>query len=380
MCYTRTGGLTAATFITPLLVPGIYAIFVLDLRIVRWEGASLAAAGREARARGWVPKAPKVVAEPGIWIARFVLHIMAGRLSTNLRSWPTGVVHMRDRKSGFGWWPVLNATGAALVLLFCVRGAHAQQPFGYVLDIRGDWLLNGNVRLYKGSSVSVGGEIRAANPGDGGNYIVITDRGGRIHEQRSCGNGGCNNPIRLPNSAGSSQSFISRVIGVVAGVIEGQPAKYAVFIHRGAGLEEAVLKLDAQKLDLSRVFKNMPGDRYFVRFERLGKGQKAEAKPVEVEYEWDSQKPAPLEARGIGPGLYRVSVREVSLLASEDEGEASGNDAWVLVTTSRGYAKAAPSFDEVLKVTRQWGDQVRQSSVRQFLRAALEYITTQSQQ
>ncbi|MGA9995273.1 MAG: efflux RND transporter permease subunit, partial [Pyrinomonadaceae bacterium] len=37
MCYAQIGGLTAATFITLLLVPVIYAIFVLDLKIVKWE-------------------------------------------------------------------------------------------------------------------------------------------------------------------------------------------------------------------------------------------------------------------------------------------------------------------------------------------------------
>jgi multidrug efflux pump len=31
------GGLTVATFITLLLVPVIYAVFVLDLGIVKWE-------------------------------------------------------------------------------------------------------------------------------------------------------------------------------------------------------------------------------------------------------------------------------------------------------------------------------------------------------
>jgi Cu/Ag efflux pump CusA len=35
LCYAQIGGLTIATFLT-LLVPVIYAIFVLDLRIVPW--------------------------------------------------------------------------------------------------------------------------------------------------------------------------------------------------------------------------------------------------------------------------------------------------------------------------------------------------------
>jgi multidrug efflux pump subunit AcrB len=40
MCYAQIGGLTVATFITLLLVPVIYAIFVLDLKWVKWAAAS----------------------------------------------------------------------------------------------------------------------------------------------------------------------------------------------------------------------------------------------------------------------------------------------------------------------------------------------------
>jgi multidrug efflux pump subunit AcrB len=40
LCYSQIGGLGVATFITLLLVPVLYAIFVLDLKIVKWEGPS----------------------------------------------------------------------------------------------------------------------------------------------------------------------------------------------------------------------------------------------------------------------------------------------------------------------------------------------------
>ncbi|HEY1251212.1 MAG TPA: efflux RND transporter permease subunit [Thermoanaerobaculia bacterium] len=40
MCYAQIGGLTVATFVTLLLVPVIYAIFVKDLKIVKWEKPS----------------------------------------------------------------------------------------------------------------------------------------------------------------------------------------------------------------------------------------------------------------------------------------------------------------------------------------------------
>jgi hypothetical protein len=35
-CYAQIGGLGVATFITLLLVPFLYSILVLDLKIIRW--------------------------------------------------------------------------------------------------------------------------------------------------------------------------------------------------------------------------------------------------------------------------------------------------------------------------------------------------------
>jgi multidrug efflux pump subunit AcrB len=37
LCYVQIGGLTAATVVTLLLVPVLYAVFVLDLKLVKWE-------------------------------------------------------------------------------------------------------------------------------------------------------------------------------------------------------------------------------------------------------------------------------------------------------------------------------------------------------
>jgi len=39
LCYAQIGGLTVATFVTLLLVPVLYAIFVLDLKLVKWDAA-----------------------------------------------------------------------------------------------------------------------------------------------------------------------------------------------------------------------------------------------------------------------------------------------------------------------------------------------------
>jgi multidrug efflux pump len=48
LCYAQIGGLVVATFITLLLVPVLYSIFVLDLKIIRWD-LKKSPAGAEAR-------------------------------------------------------------------------------------------------------------------------------------------------------------------------------------------------------------------------------------------------------------------------------------------------------------------------------------------
>ena len=48
LCYAQIGGLTVATVITLILVPVLYSIFVLDLKIIRWEPAEGEAEGEAA--------------------------------------------------------------------------------------------------------------------------------------------------------------------------------------------------------------------------------------------------------------------------------------------------------------------------------------------
>jgi multidrug efflux pump subunit AcrB len=45
LCYAQIGGLTAATFVTLLLVPVLYSICVRDLKIIDWETKKIPAAG-----------------------------------------------------------------------------------------------------------------------------------------------------------------------------------------------------------------------------------------------------------------------------------------------------------------------------------------------
>jgi hypothetical protein len=52
MCYAQIGGLTVATFITLLMVPVFYSIFVLDLKFLTWDAKEQKREGVAAVAAG----------------------------------------------------------------------------------------------------------------------------------------------------------------------------------------------------------------------------------------------------------------------------------------------------------------------------------------
>ena len=273
----------------------------------------------------------------------------------------------------------------ALVLLFCCAVvASAQEKFGYVLDVRGDWMVNGSAKLFKGSALNVNSVISSANPSDTNSYIVVADRAGNIFQKKSCGSGECGTPIKLPASAGNEQGFVSRLIGAAMALVSSEPAKYSSFVSRGSRgigpeLQEAVVKLNDNSVDLSDVFKNMQSDKYLIRFEPLSKGKPTRATGMKpMPFAWDPKKPASLAVNNFNPGLYRVSISDVSLLEAEGSDDPGENEAWILVATPDYYSKAAPSFVEAQNVTKKWGGNVKKTAVREFLRASLDFLTAQN--
>jgi Cu/Ag efflux pump CusA len=49
LCYAQIGGLSLATAVTLFLVPVLYSVFVLDLKVVRWEGPALSTGTRTSQ-------------------------------------------------------------------------------------------------------------------------------------------------------------------------------------------------------------------------------------------------------------------------------------------------------------------------------------------
>jgi Cu/Ag efflux pump CusA len=57
LCYAQIGGLAVATFITLLLVPVLYSIFVLDLKIIKWESKNSVVTGETGSVAERLPQA-----------------------------------------------------------------------------------------------------------------------------------------------------------------------------------------------------------------------------------------------------------------------------------------------------------------------------------
>jgi hypothetical protein len=55
LCYAQIGGLTVATFITLLMVPVLYSIFVLDLKILTWDAKEQATPADDTTAASSTP-------------------------------------------------------------------------------------------------------------------------------------------------------------------------------------------------------------------------------------------------------------------------------------------------------------------------------------
>lgn len=264
------------------------------------------------------------------------------------------------------------ASFSLLAVLSLASTARAQQ-IGYVLDMSGNWFLNGGTRLAKTSRLPGGGVIRSGSPTDISSFIVVANRAGVIIARRACNKQGeCDNPIQLPPY--KELSAATRVFDTIMEWWNGDAAKFVSPAPKGTNLNEAVVRLENNVLDLAQVFKNAETGTYYLRFEPLNQADAAAVKHAEpIAFKWDPTRPSPLGVCGLKVGLYRLSLLEPQ---GKDFNE-SGTEAWILVSSPERYDPASGSFAEALKLARDWGKQVKPNTARSFLRANLDLLSTQ---
>lgn len=258
-----------------------------------------------------------------------------------------------------------------IALGFTVIPIAAQSSVGYVVGIKGVWILNGSITLSVATELPAGGSIRH-HSSSSDDYITIVDMRAKPLPSlsRNCGNGNCAGAINLPRTPQSNilSDAIGAVFGAVAKTVRESPRRRRSVESRGGEISAAaaVVKLTEDRIDLSSVLK--PQGELYLRWHVISQ---ADENPPE----WT--KPIRLDQSavffGFQPGLY-----EIGLMRSNGTNFETLAAAWILVATSPNYERQLASFQEMLDVIKSWGDTVKPEAKLVFLQAALENLARET--
>lgn len=271
--------------------------------------------------------------------------------------------------------PSNNLISVVLVIITFISSGTAQTPVAYVLEIQGDWHLNGNRSsvLRRWQKLPPRGTITIETPTPQAR-IVIARLNGEIFTGRKCKDEDCSQPIKLPQG-NPQRSVLGVAFEGTAELLFGFSPFYSYSIHRtrtfGEALSDGVVKLDKGKIDFNPVLRQ--AGRYYVRWRSRPRFARSVKWTRPVSLRAEQGQPSLVEVSDFKPGLYEINLQRA--VGDSYETFASG---WVLVSTSAKYESMAASFRQAVDLTRQWGTMVEPDTSRQFLRAHLDYLAAQA--
>jgi hypothetical protein len=249
--------------------------------------------------------------------------------------------------------------GAIIVL-----GIHAKAQIyvGYVLEIRGNWYLNGNSSdtLQQRRKLPASSVIRIQSP-NRDDLITVVDMGGKIYDSRDCAVN-CSRSIRLP-AAPAQPTILGGLWQAAMDLLSGAPNRYSAHRSRGGEISEGVVKFTDGKIDLSPVL-NIQGQNY-LRWRAVPPDEKAE--PGAWSETIESGKIVPFSE--FKPGLYEFNV--LRKIGSAYEPVSS---AWILVSSAEDYEKTKKSYEQAIELTGQWEGKVKPKTAQSFLKAYLDEL------
>ena len=248
----------------------------------------------------------------------------------------------------------------AFVLASGMWASAAQISAGYVVEVRGDWVLNGSSQVKASQKVPTGAAIRrrSSSPDD---RIQIADLRGQLIPSASqdCRNR-CSGIISLASSrthgaASQDRGYLERIFAAITGssLLPSWTNRQA----RGGDLSDGVLRVNGEKIDIAPIIKR-EGEQ-LLKWRRIAPdGQWNE--PVRLSITILS---------GFQPGVY-----EFVLVRSNGADFEQVASSWVLVSTKERYDTDLVAFTEVKKVVAEWGDAVSAEAKRLYLQGSLRAI------
>lgn len=177
-----------------------------------------------------------------------------------------------------------------------------------------------------------------------------------------------------PKDAGTDNATgqIAGIWAEIRRLMIAQPDRYVTAASRGieGDLSESVALLKGSQVDVAAAFRNLDGATYWVRFQRLTAGAEATQPALataSVPVDWKPGSACQIPSKGLGLGLYRISLLEPS-------GESTGSEAWMLLTDEQHYRQKADAFQDVAKEVDSWPTESDPSAARAMLRATLQSL------
>jgi hypothetical protein len=251
----------------------------------------------------------------------------------------------------------------------CVASPPAQ-AVAHVLDVKGDWRLDGGgTPVTSGQGLTPGARVLAASRKLGDAITILHDEDmSRVHvDCDGSSSGSCGTPIVVQGNvstvAGQSQ-FKNMVQAALSILLSKPPAinnSYALTMTRGMRpprLSEAVIALDPKQGIVLPAAEDMAAGTYSISIRRAGEKTPAKVLSGQLTTEgvW---RPLPWDSTGV----FDISI--------DDSGGKRIAAMTALVTPADRYPAVQADFDAMKARTADWSGPNARSDERLFLRAFL---------
>jgi hypothetical protein len=259
-------------------------------------------------------------------------------------------------------------------LAAAMTSAYGQQPqaAAHVLDVKGEWHLQGKSELVvSGEGLAAGATITAVSNRPGDAITIVRDEDmSRIHVVCDASTSNpCRNPVAVPgvsSGAATAQSQFSGMVQAAISVLLNRPpaigSHYALTLTRGAETvqeSEGVVALDpATGIVLPPPPPEMPAGRYTISIAQAGEKASAIQQTLLLtsEGQW---RPLPLDA----PGLYEF------VISNADGDQVS--DVMLLAVPAPQLQSKLGEFAAMTSRTATWTGPAARSDEHLFLRGFL---------
>jgi hypothetical protein len=260
------------------------------------------------------------------------------------------------------WFAMLAAPLAALA-----------SPAGFVLELRGEWRLEGTTAaLAVGSEVPAGGVMRNGKPTARDSITIVASRTGKLLLATKCAAArDCEGPVAIPPAAAQDEApgAMAALLEKVAARLRGSPTHYVATITRSERvLSDAVVELAGGHLAMAPALAGVATGIYEVALRPLPCPGGRDCAPIELasDYRWDPAAARPLPARGVAPGLF-----ELEATPSASAYMPQPSHAWVRVSTGERFARNAAAYRAAQELVTGWGSEAGPAVRQTFLRGVL---------